>query len=88
MGSPSAVPVVVRELWHATGQLQGDNVEGLVSVLPLGGSDVFHDSGYEVHLPRATEVAFAGHLRAARVPAATALSGGGKWRRGCGPCCS
>ena len=76
MGSPAAAPVVVRELWHARGELFGDDLEGLVSVLPLGGSAVLHAVGAAVHLPRATAVTLASHVPAVRVPAAMAV----KWR--------
>ena len=62
MGSPAAAPVVVRELWHARGKLYGDDLEGLVSVLPLGRSAVLHADSIEVHLPRATAVTFAPHV--------------------------
>ena len=74
MGSPAAAPVVVRELWHAKGELFGDDLEGLVSVLPLDRSAVLHADSNEVHLPRATAMTFAGHVP--RVPAATVV----KWR--------
>ena len=76
MGSFAAAPVVVRELWHATGDLFGDDLAGLVSVLPLGGSTVLHADSIEVHLPRATSVTFAGHVPTPRVPTAMAV----KWR--------
>ena len=76
MGSPVAAPVVVRELWHARGELYGDDLEGLVSVLLLGGSAVLHADSTEVHLLRATSLTFANHVPNARVPAATAV----KWR--------
>ena len=76
MGSPAAAPVVVRELWHARGEILGDDLVCLVSVLPLGGSAVLHADSYEVHRPRATAVAFTGHVPTARVPAATAVT----WR--------
>ena len=76
MGSPAAALVVVRKLWHARGELHSDDLMGLVSVLPLGGSAVLHDGRYEVPLPRATTVAFAGRVPAARVLAAAAV----EWR--------
>ena len=74
MGSPAAALLVVRELWHARGDLFGDDRAGLVSVLPL--SALLNADNNEVHLPRATAVTFAGHVPTARVPAATAI----KWR--------
>ena len=67
--------MVVRELWHAR-ELFGDDLEGLVSVLPPGGSAVLHAVGAAVHPPRAAAVTFASHVPAVRVPAATAV----KWR--------
>ena len=72
-GRLRAAPVVVRKLWHARGVLQGDHLEGLVTVPLLGELAVLHDSGSEVHLPRATAGAFAGHLWTVRVPAAMAV---------------
>ena len=48
MGSPGAALVVVRELWHARGELYGENLQGLVSVLALGGSVVLHADSTEV----------------------------------------
>ena len=42
MCSPAAAPMVVRELWHAQGELFGDDPAGRVSANPLGGSEVFH----------------------------------------------
>ena len=77
MHSPAAAPVVVRELWHAKGEPFGQDPEGLVSALPLGGSAVLHAVGAAVHLLRAAAVTFASHVPAVRVPAATAV----KWRR-------
>ena len=76
MGSPAAAAVVVGELCHARGELLGDDLVGLVSMLPLGGSGLLHADNYEVHLPRATTMAFASHVKTARVPAATTV----KWR--------
>ena len=64
MGSPAAAPVVVCELWHARGELFADDLEGLVSVLPVG---------IEVHLPRVTTVTFASHVPTVRVAAAAAF---------------
>ena len=77
MGSPAAAPVVVREVWHARGELLGDDLVSLVSVLSLGGSAVLHADNYKVHLPRATIVTLAGYGLTARGPAATTV----KWRR-------
>ena len=65
--------VVVRELWHAQGKLFGDDLAGLVSVLPLGGSAVLHADIYEVHRPTTTTMTFAYHVPTARVPAVTAV---------------
>ena len=72
MDSPAAAPVVVRELRH---ELYGDDVEGLVSVLPLRGLIVLHAESIEVQLPGATAMTITNHVTA-RVPAATAV----KWR--------
>ena len=76
MGSRAAAPAVVRELWHARGELYSDDLEGLVSVLALGGSAVLHAVGTEVHFPRATTVTFASHVPTAGELAATVV----KWR--------
>ena len=76
MGSLAAAPVVVRELWHATGELYGEDLVGLVSVLQLGGLTVLHAESIEGHLPRATSMTLASQVPTARVPAATAV----KWR--------
>ena len=76
MGSLAASHVVVRELWHARGEMYGNDLEGPVSVLPPGGSAMLHADSTEVQLPRATTLTLASHVTTARVPAATAV----KWR--------
>ena len=48
LGRPAATPAMVRELWHARGQVRGDDLEGLVGVLPLGGAAVLRAAGCEV----------------------------------------
>ena len=76
MGSPTSAPVVVRELWHARGELNSDDLEGLVSVLPLGGSATLHSGQRSVYIPRSTALSVPGQMQNPTVPAAAAV----RWR--------
>ena len=76
MGSLASAPVVVRELWHARGELNCDDLEGLVSVLPLGGSATLRSGQRSVYIPRSTALSVHGLLLNPMVPAAAAV----RWR--------
>ena len=76
MGSPASAPVVVKELWHVRGALHSEDLEGLVSVLALGGSTTLHSSEQSVYVPRSTALGVDGWLQSPMIPAAATV----RWR--------
>ena len=76
MGSPALAPVVVRELWHARGALHPEDLEGLVSILALGGLATLRSEGYNAHIPRSTALSVGARLESPVIPAAAAV----QWR--------
>ena len=52
--------VVIHEMWHAMGKMNGDDLEGLLSVLPRGGCATPRDREHNVQLHCVMAVAFIG----------------------------
>ena len=76
MGSPASAPVVVRELQHMRGALHSEDLEGLVSVLAMGGSTTLHSGGQSVYVLRSAALRVDGRLQSLMMPAAASV----RWR--------